>query len=366
MNLFAIDLTSSVPLLSTRKKAVIGTCAALGRSPLDVSLNGTGAWEPEYIRSANGTYIQALGNALNIIDDMNICDKSHCEPRSNGRTLGIAMVHQSSTALKIHATNHKAREERDGFFFFRHEYAILYGICGHIAHTQSLVAKADCGQEVTVEVTALHFWQGSSQRENGEQLGPEANGCQQNTAEDSASKRAPSYMSILLLGWMNETLNAGNKHALQFEDLSPPLRADATSGLTDKISAEWAEQVRTTSRRSRNKRPQLWKALARVVPVRSYLALFGLRLLAAMTNVGLLMLTWFYLRSLSEPSGADVQSSSLYIAGIGITSLVKAMCVQHSDHQSDVWGIRLRTALIGVVYKKVSLEVRALTTIQTC
>ena len=160
-----------------------------------------------------------------------------------------------------------------------------------------------------------------------------------------------NILSILLFWWMNKILNLGSKRTLQSEDLLPLLEGDKAEILVETVATEWKEQIQLARREGRH--PKLWKAIMRVIPPKGYVTLVVLRLLSSASYIGLLLLIWFFLRSLSDSSATDTLTSSLYIVGIGAVSLVRGLSVHHSDHFCELWGLRLKVSVIGIVYRKV-------------
>lgn len=41
------------------------------------------------------------------------------------------------------------------------------------------------------------------------------------------------------------------------------------------------------------------------------------------------------------------------MALLGVTSVVKALSTQHYDYLTELWALKLKVAVIGLVYKKV-------------
>ena len=167
----------------------------------------------------------------------------------------------------------------------------------------------------------------------------------------SNPKENANILSILLFWWMNKILNLGSKRTLQSEDLLPLLEGDKAEILVETVVTEWKEQIQLARREGRH--PKLWKAIMRVIPPKGYVTLVVLRLLSSASYIGLLLLIWFFLRSLSDSSATDTLTSSLYIVGIGAVSLVRGLSVHHSDHFCELWGMRLKVSVIGIVYRKV-------------
>ena len=63
---------------------------------------------------------------------------------------------------------------------------------------------------------------------------------------------------------------------------------------------------------------------------------------------------WLVLKTLNEGPELDMKFVSVYVALLGLTSLIKALTAYHYDYLTELWGLKLKVALIGLVYKKVS------------
>ena len=61
------------------------------------------------------------------------------------------------------------------------------------------------------------------------------------------------------------------------------------------------------------------------------------------------------LKTLNEGPDLDMKFASIYVALLGLTSLIKAaLTTHHYDYLTELWGLKLKVALTGLVYKKVS------------
>lgn len=63
---------------------------------------------------------------------------------------------------------------------------------------------------------------------------------------------------------------------------------------------------------------------------------------------------WLLLKTLNDGPNLDIKVAFFYVALLTISSMTKATSTQHYDYLTELWGLRLKVALIGLVYKKVS------------
>ena len=52
----------------------------------------------------------------------------------------------------------------------------------------------------------------------------------------------------------------------------------------------------------------------------------------------------------------DMQFAIISVALLGTTTLVKVLSTHHYDYLTELWALKLKVALIGLVYKKVNLR----------
>ena len=165
-------------------------------------------------------------------------------------------------------------------------------------------------------------------------------------------KGTANFLSLVFFWWMEKVLRLGSKKTLGTDDLFPLLPEDQSKKLVDSLGTKWTEE--SGEGQLEGRKPRLWKAFVKFVPIRAYVTLVLFRLLISMSCVVFPLLAWFFLRSLTNVSSLDYTSASLCILGIGVSTLVRALVIHHSNYFCDLWGLRLKVAAIGLVYRKVS------------
>ena len=59
------------------------------------------------------------------------------------------------------------------------------------------------------------------------------------------------------------------------------------------------------------------------------------------------------LKVLNDGPELNMKFALCYVALLGAMSVVQAVTTQHYDYLTELWGLKLKVALIGLVYKKV-------------
>lgn len=172
-------------------------------------------------------------------------------------------------------------------------------------------------------------------------------------SESQNPRDGTNWLSVVFFWWMNDVLKLGNKRPLTDEDLFPPLEDYKADVLVDNAEKYWFEELKKSE--SVKRKPRLWKAMVSLIPWKSGLVMLMLKTLQSLSFVFLPVCLWLVLKTLNDGPNIDMKYALIYVATLGVTSVVKALTTQHYDYLSELWGLKLKVALIGLVYKKVSL-----------
>lgn len=170
-------------------------------------------------------------------------------------------------------------------------------------------------------------------------------------------KETASFFSLLTFSWLNDLLKRGNQRSLENDDLPALLKEDQSQALTKDLEKEWSRNCKLANTTSTCvKTANLWRSLLNLVPasekafvlilasthivLRLIQPLFLIGLLAEMMKESLVDHTWIY----------------LYATGVCLSTWVIAISKCHCDYRSTMIGMRMRSALLGIIYKKVCLR----------
>ena len=184
----------------------------------------------------------------------------------------------------------------------------------------------------------------------------EANSARRDAKEkqETNPKKDANCFSLLTFWWVGAILRKGNKTSLNDTDLYPLLEEDKSQRLVEFAEREWKEEVRRCQ--AKGTKPRLWKCLLRMLPWTDLVLVALLKLLQSATTIALPVMLWFLLGSLPDSPTLDHQAAFGWVSGLCVTALASALSGAHWTYVSDMWGIRLKTATIGLVYKKVSAD----------
>lgn len=172
-------------------------------------------------------------------------------------------------------------------------------------------------------------------------------------SESKNPRDGASWLSTIFFWWMNDLLRLGNNRPLTGDDLFPLLESCKAEVVVRKAEKCWLDESKRSQ--SENKKPRLWKAMLRLVSWKSAVIMIVLRTFWALSFAFQPVCLWLVLKTLNDKPHMDMKFAIISVALLGTTTLVKVLSTHHYDYLTELWGLRLKVALIGLVYKKVNL-----------
>ena len=173
---------------------------------------------------------------------------------------------------------------------------------------------------------------------------------------DDAHGRNPreeaGFFSLLTFSWVSNVLKLGSKQPLEEKHLFTGEASYQTERLVADLEREWLAEERW-SEQNRTK-PRLWKAMMRVIPCRDYITIASLRFVYMISLHAFPLMIWFFLRSISTASEISYKETLAFTVGISLVAFARSLGTNHGIFKSEMITIRLKVAMIGLVYKRVS------------
>ena len=163
-----------------------------------------------------------------------------------------------------------------------------------------------------------------------------------------------SFVSVLLFQWMNSVFKTGSERALDEKDFLPLSDEDTTSSVTERLQTKWNDEI--TNSKGKENKPRLWKSIFMMLSVKEVLivvftgALYVIYCLLAPLFLGYLMTI---LISDEQQENNLLYGCALAVA-MGINALVGCFAMHQFSYQCELQGIRISSAIKGLVYRKVS------------
>ena len=171
-----------------------------------------------------------------------------------------------------------------------------------------------------------------------------------NTGQFSHPTTSASFLSLLTFWWMNSIFAKGNKRPLNQTDFLPLHEEDRTRDLTERLQREWNNDVQE-SNKTRGRQPKLWKCVLRTIARKEIIFLVSVWLVESLCRLSQPLLLGFLLGALSSAQ-VDISlvcACCLLLASAGLSTA----CTHYSAYRFELFGMRLSSALKGIVYLKV-------------
>ena len=163
-----------------------------------------------------------------------------------------------------------------------------------------------------------------------------------------------TFASLLLFQWMNSVFKTGSERALNENDFLPLSMENTTSSVTERLQTRWNNEI--TNSKGKENKPKLWKSIYMMLSVKEILFVIFIGVLYAIYCL-LSPLFLGYLMNILI-SGKQQENNLLYgcvlAVAMGINALVGCFAMHHFSYQCELQGIRISSAIKGLVYRKVS------------
>ena len=165
-------------------------------------------------------------------------------------------------------------------------------------------------------------------------------------------RETAGFLSLITFSWLNNVLKFGSQHPLEEKHLFPIETSFRAEKLVGDLEREWLAEERA-SQQNRTK-PRLWRAMMRIISYRDYITVGILRIFYSMAMNVFPLILWFFLKSIFSVSEISYSSTLPFVICISVVSMARSVFANQCIFKAEMLAIRLKVALIGLVYKKVT------------
>ena len=161
-----------------------------------------------------------------------------------------------------------------------------------------------------------------------------------------------SFFSSLFFQWINILIKTGSERAVDENDLLPLKEENTTWFLTEELQAKWTEE--TANSRIQDVKPRLWKSVFKMLTARDSVIFITASIINTICRILQPLLLGYLIKSLMI---TRVQHN-YFLYGcaslLGINELICSLSMHQFEYRCEVFGIRISSALKGLVYMKVN------------
>ena len=161
-----------------------------------------------------------------------------------------------------------------------------------------------------------------------------------------------SILSLLFFRWMNNVFKTGNEQTLDVNDFLPLSEKNTTCFVTEQLKVKWDEEI--TDCKGKGRKPRLWKSVMKMLSVTDVIFLFLNWFLNAFSRIVEPLLLGYFMASLLSAESQRIYRLYGCALAMVINVLIRSLAGHQIGYRCDVLGIRISSALKGLIYTKVS------------
>ena len=170
-------------------------------------------------------------------------------------------------------------------------------------------------------------------------------------------KEKVGVLSQLLFQWMNVVFRTGSEQTLQESDFLPLSKENSAWSLTEKLQTNWNKEIARCT--ANGKRSKLWKSVIKMLSAKEAMIIIFTSALETLCQFPQPLLLGYLVSTLMS---AEPQRNPLLYGcalAMGLNALIGCLANHQLEYRCEMLGIRISSALKGLVYHKVSTDLKA-------
>ena len=167
-----------------------------------------------------------------------------------------------------------------------------------------------------------------------------------------------SFVSSLFFCWMNGVLKEGSQRPLDQNDFLP--LSDENSGrfVTDKLRKSWESEKHHC--KVNGKRPKLWKSVFDMLSAKDVTIILTGNILSTASRLLFPLFLGYLVSKLM--STEEENNYQLYTCALAmcLNGLIGGLGMHQQDYRCEILGIKIASALRGLVYQKVGTILKSI------
>ena len=160
-----------------------------------------------------------------------------------------------------------------------------------------------------------------------------------------------SFVSSLFFRWMNEVLKKGSQRPLDQNDFLP--LSDENSGrfVTDKLRKSWESEKHHC--KMNGKRPKLWKSVFDMLSAKDVTIILTGNILSTTSRLLFPLFLGYLVSELMSTELENTHRPYACALAMCLNGLICGLGMHQRDYRCEILGIKIGSALRGLVYHKV-------------
>ena len=160
-----------------------------------------------------------------------------------------------------------------------------------------------------------------------------------------------SFASSLFFRWMNGVLKKGSQRPLDQNDFLPLSEENSGRFVTDKLRKSWESEKHHC--KVNGKRPKLWKSVFDMLSAKDVIIILTGNILSTTSRLLFPLFLGYLVSSLMSTEAENTYQNYACALAMCLNGLIGGLCMHQRDYRCEILGIRIGSALRGLVYHKV-------------
>ena len=167
-----------------------------------------------------------------------------------------------------------------------------------------------------------------------------------------------SFVSSLFFCWMNGVLKEGSQRPLDQNDFLP--LSDENSGrfVTDKLRKSWESEKHHC--KVNGKRPKLWKSVFDMLSAKDVIIILTGNILSTTSRLLFPLFLGYLVSKLMSTEAENTYQLYACALAMCLNGLIGGLGMHQQDYRCEILGIKIASALRGLVYQKVGTILKSI------
>ena len=167
-----------------------------------------------------------------------------------------------------------------------------------------------------------------------------------------------SFVSSLFFCWMNGVLKEGSQRPLDQNDFLP--LSDENSGrfVTDKLRKSWESEKHHC--KVNGKRPKLWKSVFDMLSAKDVTIILTGNILYTTSRLLFPLFLGYLVSKLMSTEAENTYQLYACALAMCLNGLIGGLGMHQQDYRCEILGIKIASALRGLVYQKVGTILKSI------
>ena len=167
-----------------------------------------------------------------------------------------------------------------------------------------------------------------------------------------------SFVSSLFFCWMNGVLKEGSQRPLDQNDFSPLSEENSSRFVTDKLRKSWESEKHHC--KVNGKRPKLWKSVFDMLSAKDVTIILTGNILYTTSRLLFPLFLGYLVSKLMSTEAENTYQLYACALAMCLNGLIGGLGMHQQDYRCEILGIKIASALRGLVYQKVGTILKSI------